>query len=78
MAMLALSMGESEVVLEFPGDADGIEKALAIAIAKQPNSFAKVYLEQTHHGKADLLIYMAQPPLTPSLCLIPVCAWYIP
>ena len=31
MAMLALSMGESEVVLEFPGDADGIEKALAIA-----------------------------------------------
>ena len=31
MAMLALRMGESEVVLEFPGDADGIEKAIAIA-----------------------------------------------
>ena len=31
MAMLAMRMGESEVVLEFPGNADGIEKALAIA-----------------------------------------------
>ena len=33
MAMLTISMGESEVVLEFPGNADGIEKALAIAEA---------------------------------------------
>lgn len=31
MAMFALRMGESEVVLEFPGNADGIQKALAIA-----------------------------------------------
>ena len=31
MAMLTMRMGESEVVLEFPGNADGIEKALAIA-----------------------------------------------
>ena len=31
MAMLTTRMGESEVVLEFPGNADGIEKALAIA-----------------------------------------------
>ena len=33
MAMLTTRMGESEVVLEFPGNADGIEKALAIAEA---------------------------------------------
>ena len=31
MAMFALRMGESEVVLKFPGNADGIQKALAIA-----------------------------------------------
>ena len=31
MAMFTIRMGESEVVLEFPGNVDGIEKALAIA-----------------------------------------------